>query len=525
MASVDLSPATGADGDLTRGPELRAVLGLALPLTAANLMQQGYLLADSLIVGRLVGAHGLAAIGAAQPFSYLVCMTYAGVATGFTVRVARLRGAGTGGPLGPGVIALAGVTLVWSLGSLAVVAWLARPLLELAGVRGPLAEDTRAFLLVLCAGLPALLGLIGLSSWLRGLGVVRAAVGVLVVASLVNVVLAWLLVGPAGLGLTGAALATVLANTVALAGGLAWCRRAGVCRPARADLRAAWPEGVVALRLGAPLAVQHLVVAVGAGLLLAVISPLGEGLLAGVTVVSRVELFTAMVFVDLSGALTVFVAQNHGAGATARIRSALLRTGAVTAAATAVLSAVLVLAAPVIAATFVPDAAVQQVATRYLVITSPFFALLTLAVVGHGYLNGLGRTVVPLACTVLSFGVVRLSLSYVWREPFGVDGVIWAVVAGWVAGAGLTAWAVARELGRRPGSADAGSAGTSFTGSSSTDTSSIGSSSTGTSSTGSSSTSSSSIGSSSTATGPRSAAATATDTTDTRGDVAAHERG
>jgi Na+-driven multidrug efflux pump len=57
--------------DMTTGPALRRIVGFALPLTAASLFQQGYLLVDGVVVGRYVGVNGLAAVGASGPLFYL----------------------------------------------------------------------------------------------------------------------------------------------------------------------------------------------------------------------------------------------------------------------------------------------------------------------------------------------------------------------------------------------------------------------------------------------------------------------
>ena len=52
----------------------------------------------------------------------------------------------------------------------------------------------------------------------------------------------------------------------------------------------------------------------------------------------------------------------------------------------------------------------------------------------HGFLNGLGKTIVPLICTIISFLVVRLPLSYFFRDWFGYKGLMWTVVIGWFVG-------------------------------------------------------------------------------------------
>ena len=100
--------------DMTTGPALRRIVGFALPLTAANLLQQGYLLVDSVVVGHYVGVEGLAVVGASGPLFYLLNSMFIGLGTAFTIRLAHLRGARQDGPRRGVVFALALLAVVWS---------------------------------------------------------------------------------------------------------------------------------------------------------------------------------------------------------------------------------------------------------------------------------------------------------------------------------------------------------------------------------------------------------------------------
>ncbi|MGW3104646.1 hypothetical protein [Streptomyces sp. NPDC001100] len=64
----------------------------------------------------------------------------------------------------------------------------------------------------------------------------------------------------------------------------------------------------------------------------------------------------------------------------------------------------------------------------------------------HGFLNGIGRTVFPLVCTMLSLLVARVPTASLLKGPLGLDGVIWAVPVGWFIGLAYTAFAVRRYL-------------------------------------------------------------------------------
>jgi putative MATE family efflux protein len=430
---------------MTEGPILSTIVRFSLPLSMANLLQQGYLLADSVIVGRYVGVGGLAAIGASGPLFYLLNATFLGIATAFSIRVAQMKGSGRTEGLSAVVVALGILTVGWSLICVVLASVFARPMLGLMGIHGQLAHDSRVFLLTLSIGFIAMFGMGAVCALLRGLGNSRTPMYILIFSSALNIVVAWLFVGPLHLGLPGAALATVIASFVAVSIGLGYTRRAYPLdrRWSAAQVRREIADG---LRLGLPLATQHILLAGGIMVLVWIITPYGTAFLAAFTVVGRLELFTALIFLDLSGALTAFVAQNLGAGQEGRIRQGLRQVIGLTFVLTLAMSAVLLLARAPIAAIFTDDQGVRDLTAQYIVITYPFFALYTIMVVIHGCLNGLGRTVVPLICTVLSFLLAQVPLAYLLGGPFGITGVMWAVVIGWSVGFGYSIAASYRQL-------------------------------------------------------------------------------
>ncbi|ROO61934.1 putative MATE family efflux protein [Micromonospora sp. Llam0] len=420
--------------DMTRGPALRQIVGFALPLTAASLFMQTYLLVDGIVVGRYVGVDGLAAVGASGPLFYLLNAMFIGLGTAFTIRLAHLRGGRQDEQRRNVVMALATVTVGWTIGSIVLVTVLARPVLALMGITGALAEQCAHFIGMLSIGFPGIFGSAAVSAYLRGLGNSRAAMWVQAVGNVINIGLAWLFVGGMGLGVGGAALATAVSATVAAVVGVVASGRLYPLPAGRPTPDAVRRELLDATRLGFPLATQHIILALGIMVLVWIIERYGEAVMAGFTIVSRIEAFTAILFLSFSGAMTTFAAQNLGAGDTDRARRALLQTLGLTVGLTALFSAVVLAAHRPIVAVFTDDPAAREIAGRYLLIIYPFFSLYTVMVVLHGYLNGARRTTVPLICTILAFGLVQLPFAYLLSRPFGVQAVMWAVVVSWTTG-------------------------------------------------------------------------------------------
>lgn len=435
--------------DLTRGPVLTGIVGIAAPLALANLLQQGYLLVDSAVVGRYVGVTGLAAMGAAQPLYAILTSLFTGVSSAFAVRLGHLAGAGRRDDPSA-LLALAVCTGVWSAICAVAAALASAPLLALTGVTGEVAAEARTFIVTLCSGMVAVYALGAVCAVLTGRGDVRRATGLMIAASVLNALFAWLFVGPWRLGIAGAALAVLAANALAAAAGLTRLVREqrGPRPPGTGPVTAGTVRAEVrrGLRIGGPMAVQYLLIGVGVLALVWIITPFGEEALAALTVVARLELLTSVLFLNLSGALMVFTAQNTGAGRPARVREGIRHAVWLSVALTAVVSLLLLAGRGPIAALFSGSPETRMVTERYILITAPFFLCYTLTVVLHGWFNGITRTVVPLICTVASLGVVRLPLSYALGHAWGVDGIMWATVIGWGVGLGYTLLATRRAV-------------------------------------------------------------------------------
>ncbi|KPI05524.1 MATE efflux family protein [Actinobacteria bacterium OK074] len=432
--------------------ELRSILGFSVPMSVANYVQQSYLLADSIIVGRYVGIDGLASVGAAQPVFYLVNAVFLGLVSGFAIRFARMTGSGRAERQQDAVLGLAAFAVVWAGLCVALVWGCTGFFLGAMGIHGAVADGSRTYLETLSLGFLGLFGIGALGGFLRGLGDSRTVMYIMLLSSLLNACLAWTFVAVLGMGLRGAALGTVAASSVAFLAGLvlvSW--RHGIHRY-RGSVSVLTRQALAALRLGFPVGVQHVMLSLGSMVLTSLIAPFGPAAIAAMSIAARLEALAGRFFLDLSGAVTVFVAQHTAAGEPARARRVLKAALRLCVGVTLAESVLFVLLRHEIAAAFTTAGDVRSVVAAYIAMTYPFFLLYSAMAVIHGFLNGLGRTVFPFVCTMLSFLVARVPAAYLLQRPLGLDGVIWAVDIGWLVGLVYTGWAV-RGLLTRAGEA------------------------------------------------------------------------
>ena len=284
--------------DFTAGPIGRPLLLYTLPLLLANVLQSFYQLVDLLVVGRIVGETGLAAISSASTVCFLITSLGTGLTTGGMVRVAQQAGAKDTTGLEETAGTLFSASLVVSL-LVAVAGALTAPcLLQLLSVPSEAMTDASAYLRVLCLGTPLSFGYLAHSAFRKGTGDAKVPLLCIAAAAAINLLLDLLLVGILALGTVGAAYATVASQGASLLLSLSLGRGqdGAVSRRPRFTLRRQPLAAIV--KIGLPTALQMVVV----------------------------NTLVAMPCWSLGQAVTAMVGQNTGAGAMDRVRK-ITRTG------------------------------------------------------------------------------------------------------------------------------------------------------------------------------------------------------
>ena len=242
---------------MTEGSPTWLLALFALPLLIGNIFQQAYNLADSIIVGRFVGASALAAVGASNSISFLFFSICNGVSGGGGIVTAQFFGAGETENVKKAIANSAYIMLGGSL-IMGVIAYIAAPqVLRLIGTPEEILPNSVIYMHMGCIGLP-FVGLYNYSaSMLRSLGDSRTPLLFLVLSCLLNVGMDLIFVRWLGLGVFGVAFATMLAQLIAGGSCLAYAIATNPYFHLRREhLR---PDGAIcrrAVRLGLPLALQ-----------------------------------------------------------------------------------------------------------------------------------------------------------------------------------------------------------------------------------------------------------------------------
>lgn len=382
----------------------------------------------------MLGVDALAAVGASGSLQFLLFGFAFGASAGVAIPVARAFGAGDlpamRRAVTAGVVISVGmavvITLVGTVGSGALLTWMGTPP-ELMGTAA-------TFLAVLFSGSAATVAFAFLSSVIRALGDSRTPLVFLVVSCVLNAALVVLFVAGLGMGVGGAALATVVAQglSVLLCLVLVMGRMPDL-HLTRVDWRFSRAELGDATRLGLTMGFQMSIIAVGVAILQYGVNQLGTDVVAAFTTAVRVEQLGVTPMISLGVALSTYVAQNHGAGQWQRIRAGVLRASLLSVGFAIVLGLVMVLFGTDMVRLFVGDAAVGVVAMahRYLLITSSMYVVLALLFLLRNALQGLGVTAVPTIAGVMEL-VARAFVGLVLIGQVGFLGVCLSGPLAWI---------------------------------------------------------------------------------------------
>ena len=421
--------------NLTRDPVARSMLLFALPMIAGNLLQQFYNVADTLIVGRVLGPDALAAVGASYTLMTFVTSILLGLCMGSGVLLSMLFGAGeedalkTASVLSFGLIAL--LTVVIEGAALLLL----DPILRLTQIPAEIYGMTRDYLQVIFIGIVFTFLYNYFAAWLRAIGNSAMPLVLLAVAAVLNVVLDLVFIIQGNMGIAGAAWATIIAQAVSAFGlALYTLLRAPLFRFSRRHLR--FDRRILRQIASYSLltCVQQSVMNFGILMIQGLVNSFGVTVIAAFAAAVKIDSFAYMPVQDFGNAFSTFIAQNTGAREGERIRRG-LRAAILTAFLFCVVISVGVFVfAPQLMCIFVDlsETAIIAEGVRYLQIEGACYCGIGCLFLLYGLYRGLGRPGISVVLTVISLGT-RVALAYLLAPipAIGLPGIWWAIPIGW----------------------------------------------------------------------------------------------
>ena len=385
--------------DLTVGKPLFQILRFALPLVLGTLFQQLYSFADTVIVGRCLGTDALGAVGTTYSLNFLILGFVQGACVGFGIPVAETFGAKDQGGLRKYLFNGALLCVVLSVVFTLFTTLMAGPLLQLIHTPEELYADAALYIRIIFLGIPATVLYNYASSVLRAMGDSQHPFYFLLAASVLNIGLDYLLIVSMGMGVDGAALATVLSQL--LSGGLCafWfftrtAKQEELTFRGQSSLLSAGHCKRLAY-IGFPMGFEYSVSAIGAVIMQDAINLLGSTAVAAQTAGEKIRQMFTLPMESVGMAMATYVGQNHGARRTDRIQQG-IKDGCTIQLTYCVAAWVVIFFVKPYAVGLVlgdADPAVTAGAIQYLAIMSMLFCFHGLLMIFRNTLQGLGYSV------------------------------------------------------------------------------------------------------------------------------------
>lgn len=377
--------------NMTEGSEIGHIVKFALPLLAGNLFQQLYNIVDSVIVGKYLGYNALAAVGATGSMTYFFYTLCIGLAAGIGILISQSYGAKKYEDVKKLIANSAYVLAAFGI-IISVISMLCtEPLLRLLDTPDSIFQSSAAYMKIACAGTVAVAAYNWITAVMRSLGDSKTPLVFLIIASILNALLDLLFVPVLGLGVTGAAWATVTAQAVSAAASIifALCKN-DMFRLSRDNARYDKNIAVKCIRTGVPIALQNSMISVSMIFLQRVTNSFGDTVIAAYTATMRVEQLIQQPFSSLNMALSTFTGQNIGAAKKERVIRGYRRSVLVTLGFSVLMTAVFMLFSENIIGFFVDEPAVIEIGGKALKLSSLFYFFLGMIHTTRGLLNGAG---------------------------------------------------------------------------------------------------------------------------------------
>ena len=419
---------------MTDGSIWKRITFFAIPLIWGNLFQQLYNTADSLIVGNFLGSNALASVSSSGNLIYLMVGFFNGVAAGAGVVVANYFGARDfknlrriiHSTVGFGLICGIALTVIGVLTAPQILIWMGTPQEILPG--------SVTYFRIYFSGSLAFAMYNFFVGILQAVGDSRHPLIYLIISSVTNVILDYVLIGILGYGVGAAAFATVISQFLSAV----LCMQQLLRSPAEfrlcpRDIRVEPKMLRLILTNGLPAGLQNSIIAIGNVFVQAQINSFGASAIAGIGTYGKIQGFVFIPIFCFSQALTTFISQNLGAGKQERARKGARFGMAATMLLSELIGVIIFITIPQLIAAF--DSNVQVIAsgTNMARVDSLFYFLLAISHCMAGILRGAGRPKVPMFVMMICWCITRVILiSLLMPFSHNIYIIYWAYPVTWL---------------------------------------------------------------------------------------------
>ena len=413
--------------DMTTGSPVRLILSFALPLFIGNIFQQVYTLVDTMIAGHYLGDNAIAAIGAGGALYGLLINLVWGLNSGFSIIITQCFGARDISRLRKSVAATSILDMTITAALTAVSICFLRPMMHALNTPDGIFEDAYSYMFIICAGMLGTMAYNMFAGIMRAFGNSKTPLYALMFCSVMNVILDIVFIAWLGMGVSGAALATIISQI--LSGVICGVYVTKNYHEFMPDLMK--PEDMPSRQLvremmmtGGAMSLMYSIVNIGSVIFQGAVNTLGETIISAHTASERIINVLMGPTATIMDASSTFVGQNWGAGRKDRIRYSLRKT----------MEMEVIWGAAATALVYIADEAIMKLITgtddpqiiEYGVMNLrtvlPFFPVLGILLVQRTAMQAMGQKTAPIVSSIIEVAM-RAFGAWVMVPMMGYTGV------------------------------------------------------------------------------------------------------
>ncbi len=309
---------------MTEGRPLKLIVQFSLPLLLGNIFQQTYNMVDAAIVGRVLGAEALGAVGSSGSVQFLILGFCTGLCTGFTIPIAQAFGAKTYSKMRSYIFHSVILTLLLSFLVTLLCSVFCKNIIKFISVPKNIFTDAFRYLFVIFLGVPFTLFYNLLSGVLRAVGDSRTPFIFLVISSVINIALDLLFIVVFKWGVTGASLATIISQAIsAILCFILILLKFEILHIKKQDTTLSFFRTKRLLGMGIPMGLQFSITAIGSIVIQISTNKLGSVFVSAFAAGNKIKQLGISPFDAIASAVSTYASQNYGAGKIKRIKKGL----------------------------------------------------------------------------------------------------------------------------------------------------------------------------------------------------------
>lgn len=420
--------------DMSKGKILPQILNFAFFVFIGGLMQNLYIVINSIILGQFVGNLALASIGIASSINFVVIGFCMGITQGFSINMAQSFGAGDFVRLrklcynAKLLTFYAGVVLTVAL------AIINTPLLKLMGTPSVLFDMTHSFLFVLYLGCIPLLYYNLYSGILRSVGNSVMPIVFLSLSVVMNTILTYIFVSAFNLGLVGTAISTIISQSISVFFSMLYVKKKYPILSINKEEKIKDKHLMKKLlNQGIPMGLQFSFTGIGFMVVQSFLNSFDTVYIAGYSIATRIQNILNNIYIAIGAAVATFTSQNFGARKFHRIKKGINSAAIVSICFSLVSAFIITHYGEAIAGLFSKDKTPELIGatTNYFNTVFWGYPILSLLILYRNALQGHGLAFIAMCAGFVELGL-RVCVVVFYTEQHGYDAICHADLVAWV---------------------------------------------------------------------------------------------